>query len=101
MKDDGPAPDLPAWHLYVVRCRDGTLYTGIATDVERRLREHAGGRGARFLRGRGPLELVYRHPAGDQGRALRLEQRVKRLPRRQKLLLIAGQLTCDELWPDL
>ena len=61
------------WHLYLVRCNDGSLYTGISTDVERRLDAHRNNRGARRLRGRGPLELVYSQPVGDRGLALSLE----------------------------
>lgn len=81
----------PAWHLYVVRTRAGHLYTGIATDVERRLEEHAAGdgRGAKALRGRGPLELVYRRRIGERGLALRLEHRLKRCTREEKEALVA------------
>ena len=79
-----------SWSLYMVRCRDGSLYTGIATDVSRRLAEHSGseGRGARYLRGRGPLKLVMERPVGSMSLALRLEARVKRLPRSHKEELI-------------
>ena len=81
----------PAWHLYVVRTKDGTLYTGIATDVERRLAEHDGtGKGARYLRGRGPLRLVFRRRIGDRALALRAEHGVKRLSRAEKERLIAA-----------
>ena len=75
-------PDVPAYSDYLVECGDGSLYTGIATDVERRLREHQDSpRGAKFLRGRGPLKLVYQHEVGDRGIATRIEARIKRLPR--------------------
>jgi putative endonuclease len=87
--------------LYIVRCADGTLYTGIATDVEKRVAEHAGGpRGARFLRGKGPLEIVFAAPAGDRAEASRLEYRVKRLPRREKLALITGRRELRDLLGD-
>lgn len=87
--------------LYILRCADGTLYTGIATDVHRRLAEHeAGVRGARYLRGRGPLELMLCRPVGDRATALRLEHRVKRFPRSKKLELIAGSRSLDELLSD-
>lgn len=90
-----------AYSVYLVRCANGELYTGIASDVERRFREHAGGkRGARFLRGRGPLELVYQQTIGSRGSALRLEHRVKRLPRERKEALVAGRATLAELLPD-
>ncbi len=84
--------------LYIVRCADGSLYTGIATDVERRLGEHAAGvRGARYLRGKGPLEIVFSARAGDRAAASRLERRVKRLSRAQKLALVAGSIRLAEL----
>lgn len=83
----------PAWHVYVVRTRDGSLYTGITTDVARRLAEHrsARGRGARFLRGRGPLEVVYRRRIGARGLALRAESRLKRRSRADKLAIVAAR----------
>ena len=88
----------PEFSLYIVRCADGTLYTGIATDVGKRVAEHeAGPRGAKYLRGRGPLQLVFSAAAGDRARASRLEYRVKRLSRTQKLALIAGQLALSDL----
>ncbi len=76
----------PRWSVYLLRCRDGTLYTGIATDVARRLAEHRknSGKGARYLRGRGPLRLVFQRAVGSRSLALRLEHRIKRLPKVQK-----------------
>ena len=91
---------MPAtWHLYIVRCRDGTLYTGIATDVERRLAEHqgAGPRGARYLRGRGPLTLALALEVGTRGVALRLEHRVKRMSRPDKEALVADPVRARAL----
>jgi putative endonuclease len=73
------------WSVYLLRCADGTLYTGIATDVSRRISEHEQGtRGAKYLRGRGPLELVYQRAVGDRSVATRVELRVKRLARIEK-----------------
>lgn len=73
------------WSIYLLRCGDGSLYTGIATDVARRINEHEQGkRGAKYLRGRGPFELVYRRAVGDRGVALKLEYQVKQLPRIEK-----------------
>ena len=80
-----------SWYVYLLRCGDGTLYTGTARDVERRLAAHRAGRGAKYTRGRGPLELVYVEAQPDKGAALRRELEIKRLTRRQKELLIAGQ----------
>lgn len=90
-------PENPSWYLYLLRCANGDLYTGITTDVERRLAQHAGNRGARRLRGKGPLQLVYSHPVGDRSRALRLEYRVKQLSRAQKEALVAGKRPLPEL----
>ncbi|MDJ0741253.1 MAG: GIY-YIG nuclease family protein [Gammaproteobacteria bacterium] len=80
------------WYLYLVRCHDGSLYTGISTDVQRRFAAHASDRGARRLRGRGPLQLVYSHAVGDRGLAARVEYRVKRLSRADKERLIRGDV---------
>lgn len=86
------------FHLYIVRCADGTLYTGIARDVERRLRAHEGGRaGAKYLRGRQPLELVFSAHVGSRAAAQRLESRVKRLSRETKLALVGGSLDLVDL----
>ena len=76
------------WYLYILRCKDGSLYTGITTDVEKRLEAHRAGKGAKYTRGRGPLELVYREECGDHSDALRREAEIKRLPREEKLKLI-------------
>ena len=80
------------WHVYVLRCADGTLYTGITTDISRRVAEHTcgGPRAARYLRGRGPLQLVWSGAARDRAHATRLEVRIKRLGRRAKEDLISG-----------
>ena len=76
------------WYLYILRCRDGTLYTGITTDVERRFEAHRSGKGAKYTRGRGPLELVYREECGTHSHALRREVQIKKLSREQKQALI-------------
>lgn len=74
------------WHVYLIRTRDGSLYTGIATDVARRFEEHltSRGKGARYLRGRAPLELVFHKRIGSRALALRAERRIKRLHKREK-----------------
>ncbi len=76
------------WYLYILRCKDGSLYTGITTDVEKRLEAHRSGKGAKYTRGRAPLELVYREECGDHSQALKRELEIKALPRDKKLLLI-------------
>ena len=85
------------WHLYLIRCGDGTLYTGIATDVARRFEEHAAGRGAKYLRGRGPLALVFEAKIGDRSHALRAEHRVKGLKKEQKEALVRGDLFIEAI----
>ena len=85
------------WSLYVVRTKGGELYTGIATDVERRFEEHRAGSGARYLRGRGPLELVFEKQIGARSMALSVERRIKRLPRELKEALILGDREFDEI----
>ena len=86
----------------MIRCADGSLYTGIATDVDRRVSEHAGGkRGARRLRGRGPLELVLQKWVGERGLASRVELRIKRLTRQEKETLLQSPARLDELVRDL
>lgn len=83
-----------SYSLYILRCADGSLYTGITLDVSRRLEEHRNGvRGAKYLRGRTPVELVFEQPAGDRAAALRLEHRVKRLNKHEKEALIGGDLS--------
>ena len=76
------------WYLYILRCKDGSLYTGITTDVEKRLEAHQSGKGAKYTRGRGPLELVYKEECGDHSDALKRELEIKRLPREEKLKLM-------------
>ncbi len=75
------------WWLYILRCGDGTLYVGITTDVERRLTQHRTGKGAKYTRGRGGLEVIHRESVGSRGDALRRELVVKRLSRGEKLAL--------------
>lgn len=73
------------WYLYILRCGDGTLYTGITTDVEKRLEQHRSGKGAKYTRGRGPLELVYQEECGSHSNALKRELEIKKLSRAEKL----------------
>ncbi len=75
------------WKLYILRCGDGSLYTGITTDVEARFAQHNAGKGAKYTRGRGPLELVYSEECGTHSDALKRELAVKALPRVDKLRL--------------
>lgn len=72
------------WYLYMLRCKDGSLYTGITTDVEKRLEAHRSGKGAKYTRGRGPLTLVYQETCGDHSQALKRELEIKSLTAAQK-----------------
>ncbi len=78
------------WFLYIIRCSNGQLYTGITKDIERRFQEHqaGGAKAAKFLRGKTPLTMVYHENVGDHSQALKREIAVKKLSRQQKLALI-------------
>ena len=76
----------------MLRCGDDSLYTGIAVDVEQRLEMHRSGKGAKYTRGRGPLELVYVEECPDKSVALKRELAIKALPRQEKEKLCKGEL---------
>ena len=78
-----------AWYVYMLRCGDGSLYTGITDNVEQRLEAHRSGRGAKYTRGRGPLTLRYVETVPDKSAALKREYALKRLRRPEKLALIS------------
>jgi putative endonuclease len=75
------------WTVYILRCADGTLYTGITNDLERRLGMHRSGKGAKYTAGRGPLELIHTESFASRGDALRREALIKAMPRMAKLEL--------------
>ena len=77
------------WTVYILRCGDGSLYTGITNDLERRMAEHESGKGAKYTKGRGPLQLVYQEICQDRGLASKRENEIKALDRKAKLQLIA------------
>jgi predicted GIY-YIG superfamily endonuclease len=77
-----------AWFLYILKCGDASLYTGVTTDLPVRLARHCAGRGARYTRGRGPLALVYWEPCAGRSDALKREREVKKLDRKDKLALV-------------
>jgi putative endonuclease len=87
------------WYLYMLRCRDGTLYTGVSTDIERRLAEHqqGGSAGSKYLKGRAPLKVMLQKKVGDKRLALRLENRVKRLAKAEKEKMISVPGYFEEL----
>ncbi len=79
------------WYVYMLRCGDGSLYTGITPDVQARLSKHRQGLGAKYTRGRGPLTLVYTECCPDRAAASRREYAIKQLSRPEKESLIANK----------
>lgn len=80
------------WFVYILRCGDGTLYTGVARDVEKRVAQHRAGKGARYTRGRAPLAVVYVEEAPSHGDALRREAGIRKLGRAGKERLARGTM---------
>ncbi len=87
------------WFLYLIRCRNGRLYTGITTNVERRFEEHKSGdkKGSKYLRGKTPLTLVLKKRVGNRSMALKIEAKVKKLPKTKKELLVDGKIKIREI----
>jgi putative endonuclease len=77
-----------AWYVYILECADNTLYTGITTDCERRLKQHNTGKGAKYTRARTPVKLRYSEPSEDRSSATKREIAIKALSKTQKLSLI-------------
>ena len=75
------------WYVYILRCSDNTLYTGITNDLEKRIRKHNEGKGAKYTRGRGPVTLVKSFEWPTKSGALKEEHRIKKLSRQEKLEL--------------
>jgi len=78
------------WQVYIIICSDDSLYTGITTDLQRRFAQHAAGRGAKYFRGRQPLQVVYQENGHTRSTASRRELEIKELARAEKLLLISS-----------
>lgn len=76
------------WHLYILKCSDGSLYTGVTTDVARRFKEHRDGKGAKALRAKRPVKVVYREKFPTRGLAQAREAQIKSWTRRKKLALV-------------
>lgn len=100
------AADLKPWTVYMIRCCDGSLYTGITTDIERRVEEHSSiarnatsgvQKGAKALRGKGPLKLVLTYAVSDRSIASKLEYMIKRLNKTQKESLVSGASSIADL----
>ena len=87
------------WYLYLIRCHDGKLYTGISTDVARRFAQHQGegGAGSKYLKGRVPLTLVFQKNLGSNSLALKVERKVKKLPKARKEALIRANAHIDKI----
>ena len=87
------------WFLYIIECKDGTFYTGITLDVQRRFEEHSaeGPKSAKYVKGKGPLKLIFSTPVGQKGRAYQMEKKVKRLSKKRKIDLVAEIFTLDDL----
>lgn len=81
------------WHVYIIKCSDGSLYTGITTDVSRRVKEHNNKKGGSYTRARCPVKLVYREIRLTRSRALKREYRIKCFTRDEKLALIKKEVS--------
>jgi putative endonuclease len=82
------------WQIYIVRCNDNTLYTGITIDIDKRLEEHnSGKKGAKYTRSRRPVKLVYSEETSSRSKATKRELQIKKMTRIRKLTLVAGQNT--------
>lgn len=77
------------WYVYIVRCSDGTLYTGISNNVEARVGKHNSGKGAKYTRARRPVELMWSESAGTRSDAAKREYQIKRMPREKKIMLFS------------
>ncbi len=87
------------WTVYIIKCGDGTYYTGISNDVSRRLEEHKAGKGAKYLRGGLPLEIIFQKRVESHGTALKYESKIKKLTRRKKEELISNPSLLNILSP--
>ncbi|WP_312741165.1 GIY-YIG nuclease family protein [Cedecea neteri] len=92
---------MTSWYLYLIRCPDNRLYTGITTDVARRFTQHQSGKGAKALRGKGVLDLVFSQVVGNRSLALRAEYRIKQLSKAEKERLVAGKVALEDLLTSL
>ena len=88
--DSKGSSDEAAWHLYMIRLENGHIYTGITTDIDRRFAEHQSGKGAKYLRGKGKMTLVFKDKIGNHSSALKMEARIKKMPKSEKERLING-----------
>jgi len=95
-----PSDNQPVeWHVYILLCSDNSLYTGITTNIERRFQQHSAGRGARYFRGRKPLQVVYLENGHSRSSASGREIQIKALSRAGKDLIVAQALPASQLAP--
>ncbi len=85
------SPTANSWSLYIAECADGTYYTGIAKDVEKRIETHNSGKGSKYTAAHGPVRLIFQEPQGDYSTALRREYQVKNVSKARKIRLIGGE----------
>ncbi len=85
------------WSIYLIRGADNSLYTGITTDVDRRVETHRAGKGAKYLKARRPLQLVFSQKVGNRSQASKLEYAVKQLPKKRKEEIVQGTFDCLSL----
>ena len=90
---------MAVWSLYLIRCKNDSLYTGITTDVERRFQEHQSNsqKSAKYLRGKGPLQLAFHRKVGSRSEASIAEAKVKKLSRKEKDFLIDGSVKLEHI----
>jgi len=93
------AHNMETWYLYLIRCKDNSLYTGITTDVRRRVKEHQGNdrKGSKYLRGKGPLKLVLKKKIGNKSLTSKVEAKVKNLPKDKKEMFVKGKINIKEI----
>ena len=86
------------WHVYLIRTKMGQLYTGVTQDVQRRFKEHqkAGGKGAKYLKGKKPLKLVFHKKIGSRSQALKTEAQIKKWPKKKKETLVNGEILLEQ-----
>ena len=87
-EDFGTTQNGNKWFVYILQCSDSSLYTGVTTDLERRVKQHNSGKGAKYTKTRTPVNLVYHKDGYDRSSALKEECRIKKLSRKEKLILI-------------
>lgn len=86
---------LSEWFVYIVKCSDETFYTGVSTDVEKRVKTHNTGKGAKYTKTRRPVELLWTKKVSSKSEALKLEYKIKQLNRKQKMLFMAPLTDTD------